>query len=226
MKLITQLYSSLRENNLTTLSYYQRIKSRTISVVIEKGNTIHNSDQEILLKFIQGLPDQLVFFVMVGNPSDVYAALTSAKIGETFGNRFSHWLTSDGNHPAASVAASARVDARKSSREQTLNKLGETTERRLVSQKQDSRGSSYNTGRNNNSANNVRMCKNCSCTGHIRRRCNLTSGPADPNSTCQLCSQRDHAATQCKLFVINQSANSGNSNNPRNTGRCPLGGQQ
>ena len=163
---------------------------------------------------------------MVRNHSDIHAALTSAKIGETFGFRFSHWLTSDGTYPAASVAASAGVDARKSSLEPTLNKLGDTTERNLVSQKQDSRESSYNTGRNNNSANNVRRCKNCSCTGHIRRRCNLTSGPADPNSTCQLCSQRDHAATQCKLFVNNQSANSGNSNNQRNTGRGPLGGQQ
>ncbi|MCG8047544.1 MAG: hypothetical protein N0E48_18270 [Candidatus Thiodiazotropha endolucinida] len=195
--------------------------------VIEKGNKIQKSDQEILLKFIQGLPDQLAFFVRAGNPSDVQAALTSAKMGEAFGYRFSSGLTSKGNQPAtASVAAATRADDRITSLEQTVNKLGDTIERLLVSPKQDLRDTSHNSGRNSISANSARVCYNCSCSGHIRRRCNLASGTPNPNSTCQLCSQRGHAATQCKLFVNIQSSNSENSNHPRNTRRGPLGEQQ
>ena len=144
-------------------------------------------------------------------------------MGEAFGYRFSG---SDGTHPAASVAAAARADDRLASLERTVHKLGDTIERLLVSHKQDSRDSSYRIGRNKTIANSVRVCHNCSCTGHTRRRCNLTSGPVDPSSMCQLCSQFGHAATQCKLFVNSQSANSGNSNNPRDTRRGPLGGQQ
>ena len=52
--------------------------------IIEKGKKNNKSDQEILLKFIQGLPAQLAFFARSGKPSDVHAALTSAKMGEGY----------------------------------------------------------------------------------------------------------------------------------------------
>ena len=38
------------------------------SQVLEKGRKLSKSDQEQLLKFIQGLPAQLAFFVRAGNP--------------------------------------------------------------------------------------------------------------------------------------------------------------
>ena len=53
------------------------------SKILEKGKKIKKSDQEILLKFIQGLPAQLAFFVRAGNPTDVHTALTSSKMGKS-----------------------------------------------------------------------------------------------------------------------------------------------
>ena len=50
------------------------------SKIMEKGRKINKSDQEIVLKFIEGLPS-LAFFVRAGNPEDIHAALTAAKLG-------------------------------------------------------------------------------------------------------------------------------------------------
>ena len=83
----------------------------------------------------------------------------------------------------------------------TVNKLGDAIERLLVSPGRAH--NSTNTGRINNDSNvnNQRVCFNCSAMGHLKRRCNLASGQEDPNTLCQLCSQRGHMAIQCKLFI-------------------------
>ena len=216
----TEQFSSLH------LSQSQQIEDY-FSKILEKGKKISKSDQEILLKFIQGLPAQLAFFVRAGNPADVHAALTSAKMGEAFGYRVTPGMTGD----VATVAAASREDSSDwiTKLEQTVNKLGDTIERLLVSPGR-AQSNSTNTGRINNglgsSVYNQRVCFNCSAMGHLKRRCNLASGQGDPNSTCQLCSQRGHRATQCKLFMDNPNMdNSGNANSPRNAGRGPLGGR-
>ena len=43
------------------------------SKVIEKGWKISKNLQEVLLKFIQGLPYQMVFFVRASNLEDIHA---------------------------------------------------------------------------------------------------------------------------------------------------------
>ena len=144
-------------------------------------------------------------------------------MGEAFGYRVTHGMTRD----VATVAAASREDSsdRITKLKHTVNKLGDTIERLLVSSGR-AQYNSTNTGRINNglgsSVNNQRVCFNCSAMGHLKRRCNLASGQGDPNSTCQLCSQRG----QCKIFMGNPIMdNSGNANSPRNAGRGPLGGR-
>ena len=174
------------------------------SKILEKGKKISKSDQEILLKFIQGLPAQLAFFVRAGNPADVHAAQTSAKMGEAFGYRVTHGMTGD----VATLAAASREDSsdRVTKLKQNVNKLGDTIERLLASPCR-AHYNSTNTGQIYNglgsSVNNQRVCFNCIAMGHLKRWCNLASGQGDPNSTCQLCFQRGHRATQCKLFMGN-----------------------
>ena len=60
---------------------------------MEKGRRVNKSQQEIVLKFIEGLPPQLAFFVRAGNPEDIKAALTAAKLGEAYGYRASPTAT-------------------------------------------------------------------------------------------------------------------------------------
>ena len=148
-------------------------------------------------------------------------------MGEAFGYRATHGITGDFSNSGATVAAAGRADSssdRISKLEQTVNKLSNQIESLVVSP-----GNSTNRGRINNtnaSVHNQRVCFNCSATGHIKRRCNLSSGQGDPDALCQLCNQRGHTATQCKLFLNHHNKdNSGNANSPRNAGRGPLGGQ-
>ncbi|CAC5385701.1 unnamed protein product [Mytilus coruscus] len=57
------------------------------SQILEKGNLLHKPDHEVLARFIEGLPEKMAFFVRAGQPSDLSAALTSAKMAETCGYR-------------------------------------------------------------------------------------------------------------------------------------------
>ena len=54
------------------------------SKIMDKGRRIHKTAQNILLKFIEGLPPQLAFFVQAGNPEDIQGALTASKLGEAY----------------------------------------------------------------------------------------------------------------------------------------------
>ncbi|VDI35327.1 Hypothetical predicted protein [Mytilus galloprovincialis] len=57
------------------------------SQILEKGNLLHKPDHEVLARFIEGLPEKMAFFVRAGQPADLSAALTSAKMAETCGYR-------------------------------------------------------------------------------------------------------------------------------------------
>ena len=59
------------------------------SKIIDMGRRIHKTAQNILLKFIEGLPPKLAFFVRAGNPEDIQGALTTSKLGEAYGYRAS-----------------------------------------------------------------------------------------------------------------------------------------
>ena len=194
--------------------YYSRI--------LDKGRKLHKSDQEVLLKFIQGLPHQLAFFVRAGNPGDIGAALTSAKMGEAYGYRATVDSTMGGARMQAAPVAAATKDAssdRIASLEKTVLSLGNKLETLLTS---NTTAAHAQAGRTSGRRVPSRVCYACSGEGHVKRQCNLGEGEGDPSVTCQLCLQKGHNGKQCKLFV---NTNSGNYMNPRNTGRGPLGGQ-
>ena len=76
---------------------------------------------------------------------------------------------------------------KRKSLENTVHKFGGENQKLLVSPKPDSHISANNADRNTGRNNSSCVYFNCSSTGNIRRRCNLASGSADPNATCQLC---------------------------------------
>ena len=57
------------------------------SSLSEKGQILKKPDHELMVRFINGLPEKLAFFVRAGNHEDSSAALAAAKMGETFGYR-------------------------------------------------------------------------------------------------------------------------------------------
>lgn len=194
------------------------------SKVVEKGRKLSKQPQEVLLKFIQGLPSQLAFFVRAGNPDDVHGALTSAKMGEAYGYRNSPAQGNPVPGVVAAAAPSGRKDADKihsleiSVQDLThkLDKLlntGATSSNSRVRADHQSRGV------------NSRVCYGCNAPGHVKRQCNLAGGSPDHSAQCQICSQFGHVAKNCKLFMDGKHASSGNLNYPRNAGRGPLGGQ-
>ena len=63
--------------DLTT--YYYTLK--------DKATTLQKSDTDLLNRFIDGLPQDLAFFVRCGNPATPEAALTAARNGEAHGYR-------------------------------------------------------------------------------------------------------------------------------------------
>jgi len=61
----TEIFQNVRLLNGQQLEDY-------FSKVVDKGRKINKSAQEILLKFIEGLPSQLAFFVRAGNPENMH----------------------------------------------------------------------------------------------------------------------------------------------------------
>ena len=184
------------------------------SHILEKGKKLLKSDQELLLKFIQGLPAQLAFFVRAGNPSDINAAMTSAKMGEAYGYRLSP-VPESSNLTVGTVAA-----AHSSSDNQRINAL-EKSVQTLCSKLDSLLVQHERSGDNSPSIHErKRSCFACKGQGHIKRVCNWKqTRSANPIALCNICSQYGHAANDCKH-------NQGNFRNPRERGGVPLGGQQ
>jgi hypothetical protein len=61
--------------------------------IIEKGTFLQKPEHEIIARFIYGLPEKVAFFVRAGQPPDLTAAFTSAKMAETCGYRESYSLS-------------------------------------------------------------------------------------------------------------------------------------
>jgi len=57
------------------------------SIILEKGTRLKKPDRDMTLKFINGLPSQLAFFVRANKVTSFREALTSAKLGEAYGYR-------------------------------------------------------------------------------------------------------------------------------------------
>ena len=171
---------------------------------------LSKSDQEQLLKFIQGLPAQLAFLIRAGNPSDIHAAITSTKMGEAYGYRASP-VPESSKLSVGTVAA-----AHSTSDNQRINALEKSVQ--TLCSKLDSLLVKNEYHGENSVHERKRSCFTCKGQGHIKRLCNWKqTRPANPNALCMLCSQYGHAANDCKQ---------GNFRSPSERGGVPLGGQQ
>ena len=129
----------------------------------------------MLIKFIQDLPSQLAFFVRAGNPEDVHAAMTSAKMGRAYGYPTS---TTSATPAIGSVAAALRtpdvskIHALELSVQDLTHKLDKLITRSSGANfHQTSRVGNPRTNRQASDAVS-RRCYNCQAPGHIQRRCN------------------------------------------------------
>lgn len=182
------------------------------SKIMEKGRRVNKSQQEIVLKFIEGLPSQLAFFVRAGNPEDINAALTAAKLGEAYGYRASPTATE--TVPGGAIPAPVpTVSAVQPGSNNRLAQLEQKMDR-LCSQFEQ-----FTTTTNRDNSPRQFLCHACKGAGHVKRYCNWARGQSEPKIQCQLCDQFGHRAINC-------ANNSGNGRNPRDTGRVPLGGRQ
>lgn len=185
------------------------------SKIVDKGRKIQKSQQEVLLKFIEGLPSQLAFFVRAGNPDDVHAALTSAKLGEAYGYRALPTVdTLVGCAASPTTPNVGNVAAAQSGQSTRLDRLEQKVDK-LCSRLENMSSLTPIPGQPRKKL----TCHACKGAGHIKRVCNWARGQCDPQTQCQLCEQFGHTSKNC-------ATHSGNVRNPRDTGRDPLGGQQ
>ena len=150
------------------------------SEVLEKGLRLKKPERDIIAKFVSGLPPQLAFFVRARNITTSRDALQHAKLGEAYGYRTT----------AVATAVSAP-----SSESDTIAKLTQRiAELELAQSKTNNVKPSFKRT----------VCFHCKGEGHIKVQCNWTgTASAQPETSCQMCSQKGHSAKNCKTFPGN-----------------------
>ena len=179
------------------------------SVLLQKGKRLQKPDRDILIKFIEGLPAQLAFFVRAGCPANLSDALQASKMGEAYGYRvqtMSPLLAS--NHaelPTVPYETSVNQLATQVSQlTQAVDKL--TTQK--TSQYNNGqrgrgrgRGGQQTRGRGGQQAAQPGQvtCYQCQGLNHYRNECNqVQDAPSKPDTQCQLCEQYGHDAPYCR----------------------------
>ena len=186
------------------------------SSLSEKGQILKKPDHELMVRFINGLPEKLAFFVRAGNHEDSSAALAAAKMGETFGYRL---------HDASVSVAAVRP--------KEVSEISELREQvKTLTSLVQSMSVHGSTGVAQRPKTPSKTCYACHSEGHVRRNCNWNGASnADPSFTCQICFQKGHQALQCHQFMAvpppslphSPSGNFGLLGNP---GHRPRGGYQ
>ena len=166
--------------------------------VVEKGQIIKKPEYEMLAKFISGLPEKLAFFVRAGSPTDMTAALTSAKIGETCGYRI-HQTTAAPTTPpiVAAIHTQSQSDLKL---EQLQSQVQQLTEK--INQMSATSQMPVNIPQHQFVQDCPRQCYQCGGEGHLRRHCNWNRirDPV-PHISCQLCQQYGHSASECLILM-------------------------
>lgn len=173
-----------------------------VGLICECGLKLQKSDTDIMLAFINGLPQRLAFFTRAGSPQTLDDALNAAKLGEAYGYR--------DNMPEAQTVAAARPVLDIHALEQKVEKLSDKLDKMFI--------------QNNASTQSYeKLCNACNAAGHLQRQCNLARGPNNPESQCQLCRQYGHEARQCQTR-FSQPQTQGNFRRPRGDDRGPFRG--
>lgn len=170
--------------------------------ILEKGQILNKPDQEVMLKFIKGLPEKLAFYVRSGKPEDIAEAISLAKASEVYKHRI---------HGESVAAAKAVNDDDISDLKRQMGELTNMVQRMSFEQpKQYSANYNHNGAKSQGPSRLSTICHNCNSQGHIKKYCNWNGrGNVYQNLHCQLCSQKGHTALQCCKFSNHNSQNSG-----------------
>ena len=151
-----------------------------------------------MLRFIDGLPHELRYFVRAGSPSTLQSALTAARKGEAFGYRASA-TQSCLNIPGAAAAAPTMTELATKVNELT-EMVKELTHKQTLPHQQPQymptrpqRFADYN-----NQQHQFRGCNKCKSSGHTAQQCyKQPEARPRPDLQCYNCGQFGHGSKCC-----------------------------
>lgn len=155
--------------------------------VQEKGQLLAKPEHEIMLRFINGLPEKLAFYVRTSQPKTTAEALSFAKAGEAYKYRVHEQCAAVGKFPQFQKAPHTDEI---SHLQNQISDLTAMVRRITPETKYQPSGQGQSSG-----------CFNCRAHGHVKRYCNWNGdGKISSEICCQLCNQTGHGAVQCMRF--------------------------
>lgn len=155
------------------------------SMILEKGTRLNRPPQDLLLRFISGLPSQLAFFVRAGNPATLDDALQAAKRGEAHGYRQQEMTASSSPNTQ---------DTQMSAFQEQLAALTNAVTQMSAKESHPRVPGIYAA---KSHQPDTRKCFKCGKHGHIAKNCRSPS----TSIKCQLCNRYGHSAPQCRQFT-------------------------
>jgi hypothetical protein len=167
------------------------------SQVLEKGSRLEKPERDLTAKFINGLPQQLAFFVRAANPKNLQAAFQQAKLGEAYGYRQS-------TAPVSVAAVTPKEpSATSTNMEKLLSQLVERMDRLEARDPERKAAHRPRPAPAHPTRNSRYVCYNCSGPNHRQAECNWNGkGPREPSVLCQICKQNGHSALACKKVAV------------------------
>ncbi len=80
------------------------------SMIMEKGRRLGKTDRDMLMKFVDGLPQQLAFFIRAGRVNTFREALHFAKLGEAHGYRSQNSIVGAATGPSQPEGVQRQLD--------------------------------------------------------------------------------------------------------------------
>ncbi len=165
------------------------------SLLVEKAMILGKSPQDVLLRFIEGLPPSLALFVRAGNPMSHEQALNAAQMGEAYGYR--EQLPGAQSKPIPSVNAVAGLThtttSDVSAQISSLKDMVSSLSLEVQAMKSANQPGTYTRKRNDDG------CRKCQGEGHWKRDCNLTLRSGNrPELKCSICMQNGHTDRFCR----------------------------
>lgn len=125
--------------------------------LMEKGKILSKPEEEIMFKFINGLPDKLAFYVHTSKPGNISEALSYAKTGE-----FMRQITLAAAKVTASTSEVAELKLQVSELANMFNNFSAT----------GNIGSKQVQVTNSQIPSKGKLCYNCNSPDHARKFCN------------------------------------------------------
>lgn len=195
------MISAMHTFNAMCLAPGQPISDYFI-LITEKAKSLGKSAAETTLRFVDGLPTELKFFVRTGGPKTIDDAFTAARNGEAYGYRA---VQSCSHVPVPAVSAMSTSSTELSDIKSTLASLTAVVKsqqemiQRVMDgneEKKEQRGGNFRAPRNDRDRQIA--CHNCKGQGHVQRVCNLArNATSRPQFRCNICNQYGHGFRFC-----------------------------